>query len=128
MIIRRLKDLSWSFNRLYEEARDLLQHGPIIINISMYTPNRSKDQNDYYHRMCGEISDFLISSGLDGFTKERVHDINKREFNVESTKDLSREDFCDYITKVTSFWQEQTDNFWIPSENPKVYLKRRGYY
>ena len=127
MIIKSIKELSEAFNNLYNRAKELLQYGPIIVNINTYKPNRSKDQNDYYYRMCGEIAEFLTTAGLKGFTKDRVHNINKEKFNVESTKDLSKEEFCEYITVVTAFWQEETNNYWIPSDNPRIYLKRRGY-
>jgi hypothetical protein len=127
MIVKTIKELSAVMDKLYSRARELLQYGAIIIEIDSYKPNRSKDQNDYYYRLCGEISEFLMSAGLRGYTKKKVHDINKEQFNIDSTKDLSKEDFCDYITKVTEFWQEATKNFWQPSENPRVFLKRRGY-
>lgn len=127
MIVKKLKELSEAFDTLYNKARELLNYGPIIIDINLYKPCRSKDQNDYYYRLCGEISDCLISAGLVSYTKKKVHDFNKEQFGVDSTKDLSKEEFCDYITKVTQFWQEATNNFWHPSENPRVYLKRRGY-
>ena len=127
MIVKTLKELSEAIDKLYNRAKELLQYGAIIIEVDTYKPSRSKDQNDYYYRLCGEISSFLISAGLTSYTKTKVHDINKEQFNIDSTKDLSKEDFCDYITKVTEFWQEATNNFWQPSENPRVYLKRRGY-
>jgi hypothetical protein len=127
MIVRSLKELSESIDKLYNRARELLQYGAIIIDVDTYKPNRSKDQNDYYYRICKEISEFLTSSGIEGFTKKRVHEINKLYFNVESTQELNKEDFCNYITQVMAFWQDKTNNFWQPSENPRVFLKRRGY-
>lgn len=127
MIINSKNNLSEGFNTLYDKAKELIEYGPIIVEIKPYVPNRGKTQNDYYFRMCKEIADFLRVSGLKGYTKSKVHNINKFIFNVETTTDLSKDEFCDYITEVIEYWQDKTNNYWVPSDNPRSYLKKMGF-
>lgn len=127
MLIRNLKALRDSFLELYNEASKLLEYGPVVAEVRPFIDNRSKEQNDYYHRLCAEIAKFLREAGIDGCNKKTVHEINKREFGIDSTADMSKEEFCNYITEVTCFWQRRTNNCWVPSDNPRKYMRERGY-
>lgn len=127
MLIKNPKALKSSFIELYEQAKQLLEYGPVVAEVRPFIDNRSKEQNDYYYRLCAEIAKCCRQAGVDDCNKYTIHNLNKEAFGIDSTKDMSKEDFCDYITEVTYYWQNKTNNCWVPSENPRKFLRERGY-
>ena len=54
----------------------------------------SPKQNAYYRAVIREIASEL------GYTEDEMHQTTKRLFSIESTKDLSVNDFSDYLDKI----------------------------
>lgn len=130
-----LKDLPYFLKLIHENARQLLLDSPhgIEVTIEKKKTKRSNAQNAYYWIVNSEISDFLNDSGCAygeyqiPYTKDIIHDINKKLFGVVTTTKLEVKDFCDYMTKVLSFWIEKTNGCFEVSELPQSYLIKHGF-
>ena len=133
MYIKDINELRDKFTMLYEQAKHLLEGGAVDVEVKKHFHKRSNEQNAYYFLVCGEVAKFLDTAGLSygeyniPYTGELLHELNKKLFGVKTTTKLSKEDFCDYMTKVIQFWQERTNWEWMPSELPDSYLSKRGY-
>lgn len=55
---------------------------------------RSANQNNYYWRIVQLLGDEL------GYTNQEMHLTIKNHFNIESTKDLERKEFSDFIERL----------------------------
>ena len=128
MLIMCLPDLVKTFNH----AKNLLQKNKSV-EVDVKNKKRTNDQNAYYWILCTNIADFLTESGCTygefnlPYTSELVHEVNKCLFGIETTTKMDVKDFCDYTTKITSFWQERTNGMWYPPELPTSYLIAHGY-
>lgn len=105
----------------------------ICLEVSKIVLTRSNAQNRYYFEFNSWVRNTLNKAGCTygeyelPYTTEIVHDINKKIFGHDTTKNMTIQEFCDYITQVSAFWIEKTKgNLEIP-EMPKEYLTRRGY-
>ncbi len=105
----------------------------ICLEVTKTVETRSNAQNRYYFEFNSLVRDTLNKAGCTygeyelPYTTEIIHDINKKIFGHETTRKMSVEEFCDYITQVSAFWIEKTDgNLEIP-ELPMSYLVKRGY-
>lgn len=133
MYIKDNTELKAKFTMLYEQAKHLLEVGAVDVEIKKHKQIRSREQNNYYHLICGEVAKFLDSAGLSygefniPYTGELLHELNKKLFGVKTTTKLSKEEFCEYMTRVIQFWQERTNWEWMPSELPETYLLKRGF-
>lgn len=105
----------------------------ILVEVTEHRPDRTKDQNAYYWLVNKAIADCLNKAGCTygdlhlPYSKDLVHTINKSVFGLESTKDMSIHDFCDFMTKTITFWQERTNNNIRLPELPEDYFITRGY-
>ena len=102
------------------------------VEVKEFKPKRSNPQNDYYWVQNESVSKFLNESGLSmafglPFTSEAIHEINKKFLGVQTTTKMSIPEFCEYMTKMFSFWTEKTRGNWQPEESPYGYLERVGY-
>ena len=133
MFIKDSAELRAKFTALYEQAKHLIEGGSIDVEVKKHVHKRSTEQNNYYHLICSEIAKFLDEAGLSygeykiPYTGDLLHELNKKLFDVKTTTKLSKEEFCDYMTRVIQFWQEKTNWEWMPSELPASYLAKRGY-
>lgn len=134
MKISNLKEINPVFRALYDQARLLLDCGKeVILELSEFKPKRNNEQNAYYWLFNGWIADFLNESGLSygefeiPYTAEIIHDIQKKLFGVKTTTKMTVTEFCDYITKITVFWQEKTRGEFQVPELPMIYLQKKGY-
>lgn len=133
MYIKDTTELRDKFTMLYEQAKHLIVGGAIDVEVKKHVHKRSNAQNSYYHLMCQEVAKFLDTAGLSygeyniPYTGELLHELNKKLFGVKTTTKLSKEDFCDYMTRMIQFWQEKTNWEWMPSELPESYLIKQGY-
>lgn len=105
----------------------------ICLEVTKVIETRSNAQNRYYFEFNSWVRDTLNKAGCTygkhdlPYTTELVHDINKKVFGYETTRKMSIQEFCDYITQVSAFWIEETNgNLEIP-ELPYEYLEKRGY-
>ena len=134
MKISSTKELNPVFRSLYETAKILLDYGKeVIVEVHEFKPKRTNEQNAYYFLMNNEVAKFLNEAGLTygefnlPYSKDIVHEIQKKIFGIETTTKLSIKEFCDYETQVIHFWQERTHGEWQPSELPESYLIKKGY-
>ncbi|MEE0060460.1 MAG: hypothetical protein UE295_06510 [Acutalibacteraceae bacterium] len=105
----------------------------VSLEVTKTVETRSNAQNRYYFEFNSWVRDTLNKAGMTygehelPYTTELVHEINKKIFGHETTRKMSVEEFCDYITQVSAFWIEKTNgNLEIP-ELPMEYLNRRGF-
>lgn len=133
MFIKDKTELRDKMVFIYRQAEHLIEGGSIDVEVKEHTETRTTAQNNYYHMICGEVAKFLRDAEAKygkfktKFTKQLIHEINKSEFDVETTTKMTVREFCDYMTQVIAFWQEKTNYFWMPSELPTSYLISRGY-
>lgn len=133
MYIKDKSELRDKFTLMYRQAEHLIEGGAIDVEVKKHEHNRSNAQNSYYHLICGEVAKFLDGAGCTygeyktKYTGNLVHEINKSNFDINSTTKLNMREFCDYMTQVIQYWQENTNFYWMPSELPAIYLKLKGY-
>ena len=135
MYCRDLSHLKEVFRFEFERAKSLLASckSGIDVEVKEHKHKRSNAQNDYYWLFNTEVANFLKGAGLGygkhklPYNKDLVHDINKAVFGLETTTKLSRKEFCDYMTELFVFWNEETNGQFEMSELPDSYLEKRGY-
>ena len=134
MYIAKAEHLKSSLNALYKQALMILSNGNAVdVEVKKHEDNRTSEQNAYYWLINRQIADFLDKSGLSygeyqiPYTKDIIHDINKKVFAVKTTTKLSIGKFCDFMNRVLMFWQEKTHGAFQVSELPENYLERKGY-
>ena len=123
------------FRALYNQAQILLENGKkLTLELTVHKQTRTKEQNAYYWLFNGELSDFLNNAGLSygeyqiPYNKDIIHEINKKVFDVESTRKLKIGEFCEFMNKLLLWWQEKTNGEFMMSELPANYLERKGYF
>ena len=121
------------FRMLYDNATTLLDAGKTVdVVVSEHKVKRTNAQNNYYWLFNGELAKFLDDAGLSygeyklPYTGELVHEINKSLFGVSTTTKMKKDEFCEYMTKLMSFWTERTAGQFIMSESPYGYLEKTG--
>ena len=121
------------FRMLYDNATTLLDAGKTVdVTVAEHKVKRTNAQNNYYFLFNGELAKFLNESGLSygeyklPYTGELVHEINKSLFGVPTTTKMKKDEFCEYMTKLMSFWTERTAGQFIMSESPYGYLEKVG--
>lgn len=122
------------FKMLWDNATVLLDAGKAVdVTVSEHKIKRTNAQNNYYWLFNGELAKFLDEAGLTygeyklPYTGELVHEINKKLFGVHTTTKMNKNEFCEYMTKLMSFWTEKTAGQFIMSESPYGYLEKVGY-
>ena len=76
---------------------------------------RSTEQNDLYWKFNTAIAEFLNSSGVGygpyhlPYTKERIHNINKAVFDIDTTTAMTIKEFSAYMDQLNIFWRERTN-------------------
>ena len=121
------------FRTLWDSATALLDAGKSVdVTVAEHKIKRTNAQNNYYWLFNGELAKFLDDAGLTygeynlPYTGELVHDINKQLFGVSTTTKMRKDEFCEYMTKLMSFWTEKTAGQFIMSESPYGYLEKTG--
>lgn len=105
----------------------------VSLEVTKTVETRSNAQNRYYFEFNSWVRDTMNKAGCTygeynlPYTTELVHDINKKIFGYETTRKMSIEEFCDYITQVSAFWIERTNGALEIPELPKEYLVKRGF-
>lgn len=121
------------FKMLWDNATVLLDAGKAVdVTVAEHKVKRTNAQNNYYWLFNGELAKFLDEAGLTygdyklPYTGELVHEINKSLFGVSTTTKMKKDEFCEYMTKLMSFWTERTAGQFIMSESPYGYLEKTG--
>ena len=113
------------FRLAYEQADALLSSGKTVdVSVSEHKTKRSSAQNRFYFKVNNAgltYGDFNLP-----YTTELCHEINKKIFGISTTTRMSKEDFCDYMTKILSYWIEKTNGQFEFEETPYSYLERTG--
>ena len=105
----------------------------VSLEVTKIVETRSNAQNRYYFEFNSWVRDTMNKAGCTygeynlPYTIELVHGINKKIFGYETTRNMSIEEFCDYITQVSAFWIERTNGALEIPELPKEYLVKRGF-
>ena len=134
MFIKDIHNLNPIFKLSYEQAKALLDNGKQVdIEVKEHINKRSSEQNAYYWIVNGLVADCLNDAGMTygefklPYNKDLIHDIHKHIFGVRTTTKLKVGEFCDYMTKIFSFWIEKTRGAFEVPELPQSYLERKGY-
>ena len=106
----------------------------VLIEISEFKPKRTNPQNNFYWANVKDITEILRAYNVKkiflGFellmTDEDVHQLNKMQFNIDTTKKLSKKEFCDFMESLFAFWITETKGKWQPKELTRGYLERTG--
>tara|TARA_R100000329_G_scaffold29113_1_gene26791 strand:- start:238 stop:579 length:342 start_codon:yes stop_codon:yes gene_type:complete len=69
--------------------------GDVWLEIKLLPKSRTAKQNAYYRAMLKEVGNEL------GYTEQELHQTLKEMLDVESTKNLTVEEFSDYLDKIT---------------------------
>ena len=71
--------------------------GEVWIDIKEAPKMRSVEQNNYYRHIIRQIGNHL------GYGEDEMHDVIKQKFAIQSTKDLSRDDFSELLDRIIRF-------------------------
>lgn len=105
----------------------------VDIEIKEHKNTRSNAQNSFYWMSLKDVAGVLNEAGCTygeyklPYTKDLVHEINKKIFDVETTTRLSVGDFLQYMTQITTFWIDRTRGHYMPKETAYSYLERTGF-
>lgn len=134
MKISKKEELNPIFKSLYNTAKILLENGKeVLAEVSEFKYKRTNAQNSYYWELNKQIAEFLDKAGLKygeyklPYNKDIIHGIQKQVFGIDTTTSMTKEEFCEYETRVICFWQEKTKGEWLPEELPESYLIKKGY-
>ena len=118
------------FNFLKKRAYILSENGTkLTLELAEFKNKRTKAQNDFYWVTCESVAKFLRRAcpSYITYTKDLIHDLNKKKFDIDTTTGLSIKEFCEYMNEVIEYWIDKTGKNWTPEESPEEYLKNRGY-
>ena len=71
--------------------------GDVWIDIKEAPKMRSIEQNNYYRHIIREMGNHL------GYSEDEMHDVIKQKFEIQSTKDLTKEDFSELLDRIIRF-------------------------
>ena len=71
--------------------------GEVWIDIKEAPKMRSVEQNNYYRHIIRQIGNHL------GYSEDEMHDVVKQKFAIQSTKDLSKDDFSELLDRIIRF-------------------------
>jgi hypothetical protein len=77
--------------------------GDILITISQPKDIRSKQQNDHYW---GILTELVKEEVFSGYSRYELHEVFKEKFDIDSTKDLTVEQFSGYLNDIREFARE----------------------
>ena len=72
-------------------------NGEVWIDIKEAPKMRSVEQNNYYRHIIRQIGNHL------GYSEDEMHDGIKQKFAIQSTKDLSKDDFSELLDRIIRF-------------------------
>ena len=69
----------------------------VWIDIKKAPKMRSSEQNGYYRHVIRQLGNHL------GYSEDEMHEVIKIKFEIESTKDLTKDDFSDLLDRIIRF-------------------------
>ena len=69
----------------------------VWIDVKKAPKMRSTQQNNYYRHIIRQIGNHL------GYSEDEMHEVIKQRFSVQSTKELSKDDFSDLLDRIIRF-------------------------
>ena len=69
----------------------------VWIDVKKAPKMRSSEQNGYYRHVIRQVASHL------GDSEDEMHEVIKLKFEIESTKDLTKDDFSDLLDRVIRF-------------------------
>ena len=69
----------------------------VWIDVKVAPKMRSAQQNAYYRTIIRQIGNHL------GYNEDEMHDVIKQKFEIQSTKDLTKEDFSELLDRIIRF-------------------------
>lgn len=97
----RVKDGSLSFHD-YQSLKRYLNgvKGEVWVDIKEAPKSRSPKQNGYYRTIIRDIGNRL------GYNENEMHEVMKSHFEITSTKDLTQEEFTEFLDRIIRFAAE----------------------
>ena len=71
--------------------------GDVWVDIKVAPKMRSSEQNGYYRHIIRQIGNHL------GYNEDEMHEVVKTKFEIESTKDLTKDDFSELLDRIIRF-------------------------
>ena len=71
--------------------------GEVWIDIKVAPKMRSSEQNGYYRTIIRQLGNHL------GYDEDEMHDVIKQKFAVQSTKDLTVDEFSELLDRIIRF-------------------------
>tara|TARA_B100000902_G_scaffold388593_1_gene434476 strand:- start:704 stop:1045 length:342 start_codon:yes stop_codon:yes gene_type:complete len=71
--------------------------GDVWIDIKVAPKMRSSEQNGYYRTIIRQLGNHL------GYNEDEMHEVIKIKFEIESTKNLTKEEFSELLDRVIRF-------------------------
>ena len=69
----------------------------VWIDIKKAPKMRSGEQNGYYRTVIRQLGNHL------GYNEDEMHEVVKTKFQIESTKDLTKDEFSDFLDRIIRF-------------------------
>tara|TARA_Y100001951_G_scaffold104006_1_gene114285 strand:+ start:406 stop:750 length:345 start_codon:yes stop_codon:yes gene_type:complete len=71
--------------------------GEVWVEIKEAPKMRSVEQNNYYRHIIRQIGNHL------GYNEDEMHEVIKLKFEIESTKNLTKDEFSDLLDRIIRF-------------------------
>ena len=130
-LIRNREEWSRFYRNLAEHCSTLLSDGPIFIKVSRYTHPRTLSQNDLFHGLCRDISEYWNLHNETQTSPDAIKRDLKLRFGViiseyspvtdargarfKSTRDYTKSEMSDLITNTLAWAAERR----IPLDDPR---------
>ena len=69
----------------------------VWIDVKVAPKMRSSEQNGYYRTIIRQIGKHL------GYDEDEMHDVVKQKFAIQSTKELTKDDFSELLDRIIRF-------------------------
>lgn len=124
--------LSDIFKQVVEPIAEALKSAKygIDIVVKLHTNRRTTLQNNYLFANYEEIVRILKEAGCTygcyhiPYTTELIHDITKHELGIKETKNMSTQEFSDFVEQMFAFWIEETAGTFKPLETFDSYIEK----
>ena len=80
------------FNRFIKDI-----DSDVWIDVKVAPKMRSAQQNAYYRTIIRQIGNHL------GYDEDEMHDVVKQKFAIQSTKELTKDDFSELLDRIIRF-------------------------